>query len=166
MSVLSIIPAVLAIFIPNHSAVILLSSIFGYILSLDIFSIAALIKPKISNNNTPKTLNDVPQWSLKEVIITLLMLVLAVSCASVGVILSAKATAMEGFALVFCVLFLLIKTTGDLQGVYILGFIRNPLYPRSIQSRSKFDKRKKKLVYIAWLHHFLLAYSKCHTHTC
>lgn len=159
MLLLSIIPAILAIFIPNHVVVIVLSSIFGYILSLDIFSIAAWIRPKLTNNNSPKRLS-VQQWSIKEVIITLTLLVLAAVCTSVGVILSDKVTSLDGFGLTFCVLLFILKCMGDLQGVYIMGFVRNPLFPRSIESRTKFDKRKRNLRYIAWVYHFLLSYGK------
>lgn len=159
MLLLSIIPAILAIFIPNHVVVIILSSIFGYILSLDLFSVSAWIRQRVTNYSSPKR-PSIQQWSIREVIITLTLLVLAAVCASVGVILSDKVTSLDGFGLIFCVLLFLIKCTGDLQGVYIMGFVRNPLYPRSIESRINFDKRKRKLRYIAWVHHFLLSYGK------
>ena len=95
-------------------------------LELRPFSIAALIKLKITGLGTSSIVGDVPRWSLKEVIVVFIMMVLASSCAAVGVYLSAKVTlpVMEGFGIAFCVLLAMLKVMADLQGVYIFWIIR------------------------------------------
>lgn len=162
MAFLSSLPVLLAIFIPNNIAILTISCLCGFILSLDVFSIVLSTKPKIASSPITQATYKTKQWTMKELVIVATMFVLGVTCTAVGAIMSDKVTLtmLQSFGIMFCVLLVVLKLLGESQGVYILWIVRNPLYPRSIQSSSAFDGRKKLLKYMGWAYHLLLSYSK------
>lgn len=160
MVFISSLPVLLAVFIPNNIAVVIISCLFGYILSLDLFSIAFSSKPKIANSPNTQTTYKTKQWTIKELIIVTIMLVLGISCTAIGAVMNDKATPsmFQNFGIIFCVLLIMLKVLGDLQGVYILWIVRNHFYPRSLHSNSAFDERKKQLKWVGMIYHVLLSY--------
>ena len=161
MFILSSLVVVMATFINNSTAIIIIAACFGYILSLDIFSLALQARDTISKEKMSK--HPVLQWRLKEIIIFIAMLLLTAVVAGVSQHFSSSASRemFEAFGIAFVVLLLLLKVLGDLQCVSVFfGLFRNPLYPASIESSGEFKKRKKTLRYTGLLRQTLLFYGE------
>ena len=161
MFILSSLVVVVATFINNSTAIIIIAACFGYILSLDIFGLALQAGDTISKEKMLK--HSVPQWRLKEIIIFIAMLLLTAAVAGVSQHFSSSASheMFEAFGIVFVVLLILLKILGDIQCVSIFfGLFRNPFYPSSIEASGEFKKRKKTLKHIGLLRQTLLFYGE------
>ena len=164
MFILSSLVVVMATFINNSTAIIIIAACFGYVLSLDIFGLALQARDIISKEMSK---HPVSQWRLKEIIIFIAMLLLTPVIAGVSQHFSSSASheMFEAFGIAFVVLLILSKVLGDIQCVSIFfGLFRNPFYPASIEASGEFKKRKKNLRHAGLLHQTLLFYGEyCNT---
>ena len=161
MFILSSLVAVIATFINNSTAIIIIAACFGYVLSLDIFGLALQAKDTISKEKMSK--HPVSQWRLKEIIIFIVMLLLTAVVAGVSQHFSSSTSheMFEAFGIAFVVLLILLKVLGDIQCVSIFfGLFRNPFYPASIEASGEFKKRKKTLRHTGLLRQTLLFYGE------
>lgn len=160
MFVLSSLVVVMATFISNSTANVIITACFGFILSVDIFGFVLQVRDKLSSVTSKL---PVSQWRLKEIIIFVVMFSLTAVVAGVSSHFSSSASSQtfESFGFVFLALLVLLKLLGDMQGVSIFfGLFRNPFYPASIDSSGEFKKRKKTLKYVGFVRQTLLFYGE------
>ena len=132
MFIISSLVVVMATFISNSTAILIVSACFGFILSIDIFGLVLQVWVKINQGETLKPI--VAEWKMK---------------------------IFDAFGVLFVVLLVLVKVLGDIQSVSIFfGLLRNPFYPASIESSREFKKRKNILKYIGLLRQALLCYGE------
>lgn len=151
----------MATFIVNITAIIIIAACFGFILSMDVFGFVLQARNTVTKQKMAK--HDVSQWSLKEIIIFVVMLLLTAAIAGVSSHFSSDISPemFDAFGIVFVVLLVLLKVLGDVQCVTIFfGLFRNPLYPASIESSGDFKKRKKTLRCVGLLRQTLLFYGE------
>ena len=159
MFILSSLVVVIATFINNSTAIIIIAACLGYVLSLDIFGLALQARDTISKEKMSK--HPVSQWRLKEIIIFIVMLLLTAVVAGASQHFSSSTSheMFEAFGIAFVVLLIVLKVLGDIQCVSIFfGLFRNPFYPASIEASGEFKKRKKTLRHTGLLRQTLLFY--------
>ncbi|RDD42993.1 Pecanex-like protein 4 [Trichoplax sp. H2] len=157
---------------------IIYSACFGYLLSIDLCGLAlpfySKIRKKTKHNPLKSPLISSQSssvstmgWKLgtADYIIHVVMLVLVTSIAtatsiiSINSIITAATKTIINSVLMYTIiaLLILIKITGDLQGVYLFwGLLPNPFYPRSADTKEKFLKRKKQMKFLGILYRVLL----------
>ncbi|EDV29124.1 uncharacterized protein TRIADDRAFT_37100 [Trichoplax adhaerens] len=157
---------------------IIYSACFGYLLSIDLCGLAlpfySKIRKKTKHNPLKSPLISCQSssvstmgWKLgtADYIIHVVMLVLVTSIAtatsiiSINSIITAATKTIINSVLMYTLiaLLILIKITGDLQGVYLFwGLLPNPFYPRSADTKEKFLKRKKQMKFLGILYRVLL----------
>ena len=159
MFILSSLVVVIATFINNSTAIIIIAACLGYVLSLDIFGLALQAMDTTSKEKMSK--HPVSQWRLKEIIIFIVMLLLTAVVAGASQHFSSSTSheMFEAFGIAFVVLLIVLKVLGDIQCVSIFfGLFRNPFYPASIEALGEFKKRKKTLRHTGLLRQTLLFY--------
>lgn len=161
MVLVSSILVFIATFIPNYMAILVLCGAFGYILSIDIFGMAA----QLWNNCYSKHVT-VSYFGVREGLIHLIMLSMTITFTAIGYHFSqdvgtSHTANFEAFGFVFICMVVVIKVLGDIQGVYLFfGILRNPFYPKSIHTRHQFLVRKRHLAVASLFYHILLRYGK------
>lgn len=161
MFIISSLVVVMATFISNSTAILIVSACFGFILSMDIFGLVLQAWVKINQGKTLKPL--VTEWKMREILIFVVMLAITGALAAVSSHFSSDASLkiFDAFGVLFMVLLVLVKVLGDIQSVSIFfGLLRNPFYPASIESSREFKKRKNILKYIGLLRQVLLCYGE------
>ena len=182
--VLVIIPAAL----PNRIASVLLATVFGYLLSQDIFSNVKALACLLTSKCKPisrltllfwgrvfsKTfssychLNCHPISGFKSYLVHLAVaaiegtILLSFSVVIVYFTFSRSdenlLTVVVGSVLIG--LYVAVMVSDSLQGVYILGMFRNPLYPKHSGSTEKFKRWRKRLGYLSIPRRLTVAYSE------
>ena len=170
-------------FVSSSVFTIIYSAFFGYLLSTDIFGLGirfySKIKKKVARvhdvNDTVKPLQvSSPNPSIStsgwksdstEIFVHLALICVASGIAAATSIVSinslittaTKATINTILTFVIITLLVLIKISGDLQGVYLFwGLLPNPIYSRSADRKESFIKRKRYIAYFGVFYRILL----------
>ena len=167
----SIIVFIAAYFIPNVYGSVAVLSLFGFILSLDIFGLFDQIVYKVSKQKS-ETLTIMYstckeflwKWGWKEALFYSVMCLLSVGISVATVYLSTEndlsdiGTYLGLGAMGLVVLDILFS---QLQTVYVMfGFIRNRLFPGSVMKGTEFRKQKKKLKTLGIIRRILMEFGK------
>ncbi|XP_071482865.1 pecanex-like protein 4 [Diadema antillarum] len=182
MFLASLVVVVVAYFLPSVLVAIVFSACLGYILSLDLSSLANQILSSIQQS-MKKQANHSPShrakteaqsgpkvkkglgwgWGWREFLINLIMLLGVGAVAGVcsnfspSTCTSTSAVVRRALGYVVISLAVLVKVLGDLQMVYIcFGMLRNKLFPDSINSSLKYSTRKRRLHRLGYVRRFLL----------
>ena len=159
MFLMSSIVVAMVTFIPSHLATMIIAAAFGYILSCDIFGLIKQVRGKLASREGAV----MHHWGWRELLIHAVMLVLCTTVVGVSFEFSANGSKelFDGLCCVFIALLVVIKVTGDFQGVYVLfGLLRNPFYPATIENLDAFKKRKRFLKYVGLVRHLVLVYGR------
>ena len=188
MFILSVVSMAIPAALANRTASILLATVFGYLLSQDIFSnlkvLACLLTSKcktVSRLTRPlwegvfsKTftsychLNCLPISGLKSYLAHLAVaaiegtILLSISLVVVYFTFSRSHEKLPTTAVgsVLIGLYVAVIVSDSLQGVYVLGLFRNPLYPKHSGSTEKFKTWRKRLGYLSLPRRLTVAYSE------
>ncbi|XP_076978588.1 pecanex-like protein 4 isoform X2 [Tamandua tetradactyla] len=166
MSILSAGAAIASYFIPSTVGVALFMTGIGFLLSLNLREMAFDFRRSVTRHRVETKSNALPsgsekQFSWKEFLFYVGILVLALlevsllhHFASFSPVSKSSPQAIVGYILMM--LLIILWMLREIQSVYIFGIIRNPFYPKDVQTLTVFLEKQTRLMKIGVVRRILL----------
>ncbi|KAM9645509.1 pecanex-like protein 4 isoform 1-T3 [Trichechus inunguis] len=166
MFIISAGAAVTSYFIPSTVGVVLFMTGLGFLLSLNLSEICFIFKHSVTRHRVRTKSKALPsgsetQFTWKECVFYIIMFVLALletsllhHCADFSQISKSSPQAIIGYILMMLLIILWILR--EIQSVYILGIVRNPFYPKDVQTVTVFLEKQTRLMKIGVVRRILL----------
>ncbi|XP_072617783.1 pecanex-like protein 4 isoform X3 [Vulpes vulpes] len=156
--------AVTSYFIPSTVGVVLFMTGLGFLLSLNLSDMSLVFKHSVTRVGTKSKASpsgSEKQFTWKECLFYIIILVLALTETSLlhhfacfPQISNNSPQAIVGYILM--ILLIILWILREIQSVYIFGIVRNPLYPKDVQTVTLFLEKQTRLVKIGVVRRILL----------
>ncbi|XP_037688525.1 pecanex-like protein 4 isoform X1 [Choloepus didactylus] len=153
-------------FIPSTVGVVLFMTGLGFLLSLNLSEMAFVFKHNVTRHRVGTKSNALSshsekQFTWKECLFYIIILVLALLEASLlhyfaGFSQISKSSPQAIVGYILMILLIILWILGEIQSVFIFGIIRNPFYPKDVQTVTVFLEKQTRLMKIGVVRRILL----------